>query len=59
MDTFTQIITVLLSLKVTAGLIVNLTPTPKDDKIYAKFYKFLEVIAGIVTRKAKDDKRKT
>ena len=33
--------------------IVNVTPTPKDDEIYAKFYKVIEMIAGIVTKVAK------
>jgi|DEB0MinimDraft_6_1074348.scaffolds.fasta_scaffold21713_2 hypothetical protein len=36
-----------------ALVIVNTTPTPKDDELYGKFYKFIEVIAGIVTRIAK------
>jgi len=33
--------------------IVNMTPTPKDDEIYAIFYKIIEMIAGIVTKVAK------
>ena len=33
--------------------IVNLTPTPKDDEIYGKFYKVIEMIAGIVSKTAK------
>jgi len=36
-----------------ALVIVNTTDTPKDDELYGKFYKFIEVIAGIVTRIAK------
>jgi len=36
-----------------ALVIVNTTPTPKDDELYGKFYKFIEVIAGIVTKIAK------
>ena len=36
-----------------ALVIVNLTPTPKDDEAYAKLYKVIEVIAGIITRIAK------
>jgi hypothetical protein len=36
-----------------ALVIVNTTATPKDDELYGKFYKFIEVIAGIVTRIAK------
>jgi hypothetical protein len=33
--------------------IVNMTPTPKDDELYGKFYKVIEKIAGIVTKVAK------
>ena len=33
--------------------IVNLTPTPKDDEIYAKAYRIIEVIAGVLTKTAK------
>jgi hypothetical protein len=33
--------------------IVNLTPTPADDAIVAKAYKYIEFLAGIVTKKAK------
>lgn len=36
-----------------ALVIVNTTPTPRDDELYGKFYKFIEVIAGIVTKIAK------
>jgi len=36
-----------------ALVIVNTTPTPADDRIYAKFYKVIEVLAGIVTKIAK------
>lgn len=28
-----------------ASIIVSLTPTPKDDKLWAKVYKYLEVLA--------------
>jgi hypothetical protein len=36
-----------------ALIIVNLTPTPKDNEIYGKLYKIIEIVAGIVTRLAK------
>ena len=35
------------------SVIVSLTPTPKDDKIWAKVYKWLEVLA-LAIGKAKD-----
>ena len=28
-----------------ASIVVSLTPTPKDDKLWAKCYKYLEVLA--------------
>ena len=34
--------------------IVNLTPTPRDNEVYEKFYKWIEMLAGIVTSKAKE-----
>lgn len=36
-----------------ALVIVNITPTPVDNQVYAKFYKVIEVLAGIVTKIAK------
>ena len=36
-----------------AQLIVNLTPTPKDDEIVGKAYKIVEKLAGIWGYKAK------
>ena len=36
-----------------ASLIISLTPTPKDDKVWAKVYKYLEVLAHAIG-KAKD-----
>lgn len=33
--------------------IVNLTPTPKDNEIVAKAYKYIEFLAGILSKKAK------
>jgi hypothetical protein len=37
-----------------ALVIVNTTPTPKDNELYGKFYKIIEVIAGIMTKIAKN-----
>jgi len=41
------------ALHILALAIVNLTPTPKDDEIYGKVYKVIEMIAGIVSKTAK------
>jgi hypothetical protein len=36
-----------------ALVIVNTTKTPKDNEVYNKIYKIVEVIAGIITKVAK------
>lgn len=36
-----------------AVVVVNLTPTPKDDIWLGKFYKVVEAAAGIITVKSK------
>jgi hypothetical protein len=36
-----------------ASLIVNLTETPKDNEVVTKFYRLIEVSAGIITGRAK------
>ena len=36
-----------------ALVIVNLTKTPKDNEAVAKVYKLIEIVAGIVTPRAK------
>lgn len=48
-----QIIVILFAAHALALAIVNLTPTPKDDEAVAKFYRVIEVLAGIVTKLAK------
>jgi len=52
-ENWAEIAGVLAALHVLALAIVNATPTPKDDELYAKMYKVIEVIAGIITRTAK------
>lgn len=49
-QTFVEI---LLAIHGVAILIVNLTPTDKDNKAVAKYYRVIEIMAGIVTRLAK------
>ena len=44
---------ILLAAHALAIVIVNLTPTPKDDEALAKFYRAVEFLAGIVTKLAK------
>lgn len=45
-----MIIPIIISI---CSVIVSLTPTPKDDKLWAKVYKWLEVLA-LAIGKAKD-----
>jgi len=48
-----QLLAILFAIHALALAIVNLTPTPKDDAAVAKYYRVLEILAGIVTRLAK------
>lgn len=48
-----EIISALFAIHAAALAIVNLTPTPKDDAVVAKFYKVIEFAAGIVSKVAK------
>lgn len=38
-----------------AIFIVNLTPTPRDDQWVRRVYKVVEKVAGIVSKKSKED----
>tara|TARA_B100000902_G_scaffold361082_1_gene378241 strand:- start:1120 stop:1305 length:186 start_codon:yes stop_codon:yes gene_type:complete len=48
-----EIVAALFAVHAAAVTIVNLTPTPKDDEIVAKFYRVIEILAGIVSKLAK------
>lgn len=50
---WTELVGVAAAVHVLALAIVNLTPTPKDDAVYGKVYKALELLAGIVTKLVK------
>lgn len=41
------------AVSVVAGAVVNLTPTPRDDAVFSKVYRVIEMFAGIITSKAK------
>lgn len=45
---------ILLALHVIALAIVNLTPTPKDNKWLSKIYPMFHIGAGMLTKKSKD-----
>lgn len=48
-----EIVAALFAVHAAAVAIVNLTPTPKDDEVVAKFYRLIEILAGIVSKTAK------
>ena len=49
-----EILTFLAAAHAFALAIVNLTPTPTDNTILAKIYGYVEIVAGLLTRKAKE-----
>ena len=48
-----DLLEILLALHGAAVLIVNLTDTPKDDALVARFYRGVELLAGIFSPLAK------
>jgi len=48
-----QLLVVLFAIHALALAICNMTKTPKDNEVVAKYYRILEILAGIVTRFAK------
>jgi hypothetical protein len=52
-NNWAEVAGVLAAVHVLALAIVNATPTPRDDELYGKLYKVIEVIAGIVSKTAK------
>ena len=48
-----NLLTVLFAIHALALAIVNLTPTPKDNTMVAKYYRVLEILAGVLTRLVK------
>jgi hypothetical protein len=49
-----EIVAALLAVHAAALAIVNLTPTPKDNEVVAKYYRVIEIFAGIVSKLSKD-----
>lgn len=50
----TEILAALFAVHAAAVAIVNLTPTPKDNDVVAKYYRFIEILAGIISKMSKD-----
>lgn len=60
MDQFAEYVALAVAIHGLALVVVNLTPTPKDNdaldgaaKVVVKVYRAVEILAGIVSRKAK------
>lgn len=49
----TDLFEAIAAVHLAAVAIANLTPTPKDDEVIAKIYRAIEILAGIVSPKAK------
>jgi len=49
----TDLVEIVLALHGAAVLIVNLSDTPKDDDLVSRFYRAIELFAGLVTPLAK------
>lgn len=52
-ENWAEVVGVLAALHVLALAIVNATESKKDDELYNKLYKIVEVLAGIITKTAK------
>ena len=52
-DNWADIVGILAPVHVLALAIVNVTPSKKDDELYNKLYKIIELFAGIITKTAK------
>jgi len=53
-ENWATVVAVAGALHVLATVIVNVTPTPKDNELYAKLYSWIEKLAGVFTKKAKE-----
>ena len=46
-------LTIILAAHAAAVVIVNATPTPRDDAILSTAYRVVEAVAGVITARAK------
>lgn len=60
MDRFADYVALAVAIHGVALVIVNITPTPKDNqalsdatRVVVKLYRAIEILAGLVSRKAK------
>ena len=52
-NNWADIVGILGAAHVLALAIVNVTPSKRDDELYNKLYKVVELFAGIITKTAK------
>ena len=52
-ENYSEIVGILGTVHLLALAIVNLTPTPADDRAYKKFYTLVEKLAGLIGPLAK------
>lgn len=52
-DNGTELVIALFAIHGAAVAITNLTPTKYDDEVVSRSYRWIEIIAGIITKKAK------
>jgi len=52
-ENWAEVAGILAAVHVLALAIVNATESKKDDELYNKLYKVVEVLAGIITKTAK------
>jgi len=52
-ENWSEIVSVAAGVHMLCLAVVNLTPTPKDNEVYGKVYRAVEILAGLVTKLAK------
>lgn len=52
-ENWDAIFAVVFAVHAAAVLVVNLTPTPKDNEVLASIYPWIEKAAGLFSKKAK------
>lgn len=52
-DNHRELLEIAIAIHAAAALVVNLTPTPRDNEVVHRCYRVLEILAGIVTPQAK------
>lgn len=52
-DNHRELLEVAIAVHTIAAVVVNLTPTPRDNEVLGRYYRALEILAGIITPLAK------